>query len=264
MKRTILGVLAVLFLFSAIGNAQTTSTPTTYDDHFRFLAGIHGGGDFGNLFLALDAGVEVPFAKRFEIDLSDAYSPVVHVYNVVIPFEEHINLGTGSANITDVGGIVWVTPGKSLGLNGSAEYSTYSTNIHKGSYYAFGGLTWRKIVWGQPTRFTFDYFRQFDNGIVCGTVAACALPGANGTESDHVQGGEFGMVTRMGAVGPTIIRMTFSTSVGHVLTQGNPQCDGTFGVYIPSCKRGSAVSGGASMGVSFEFPRHRGLENNPF
>jgi hypothetical protein len=258
-----------MFLFASVGKAQTTpATSTVYDDHFRVLGGIEGGGNFGNLFMALDGGIEVPIAKRFELDISDAYSPVIHVYNVVIPFEQHVNLGTGSANIANVGGIVWISPGKSLGLNGSAEYSSYSTNISKGSYYAFGGLTWRKVAWGFPVRFTFDYFRQLDNGIACGTTAACALPGANGTESDHVQGGEFGMAVRMGAVGPTVIRMTFSTDVGHTLTQGNPQCDGTFGntggPNGGACPRGSAVSGGASMGVIFEFPRHRGLENNPF
>lgn len=269
MKRIILATLAVLFLFSPVSKAQTAQVATTYDDHFRVLGGIGGGGDFGNLFLALNGGIEVPFAKRAELDITDSYSPVIHVYNVIIPFEQHINLGTGSANIANVGGIVWISKGKSLGLNGSAEYSSYSTQISKGSYYAFGGLTWRKIAWGNPTRFSFDYFRQLDNGIACGTQAACALPGANGTESDHVQGGQFSMVTRMGAVGPAVIRLTFSTNVGHTLTQGNPQCDGTFGTKggngpNGSCPRGSAISGGASMGVIFEFPRHRGLENNPF
>jgi hypothetical protein len=266
MKRTILAAFAALFLFAAVGKAQTP-TPvltSTYDDHFRLLTGVHGGGDFGNLFLSLDAGVAIPFAKRLEFDFSDGFSPVFHIRNIVIPFEEHVNLGTGSANITNAGGIVWITPGKSLGLNGSVEYSSYSTMIHKGSWYASGGLTWRKMAWGQPTRFSFDYFRQFNNGIACGTPAACALPGANGTETDHVQGGEFGIVTRMGSVGPFVVDMTFNTSVGHLLTQGNQACDGSLGVFIPSCKRGSTVSGGASGGVVFEFPRHRGDENKLF
>jgi len=264
MKRVALAVFAVLFLFASIGKAQTTSTATTYDDHFRLLAGTHGGSDFSNLFLSLDAGMEIPVAKRLEFDLSDGYSPVVHVGGIVIPFEQHANLGTGSANVASGGVLVWVSPGRSLGLNGSVDYSSYSVSIHKGSYYAHGDLVWRKVAWGMPTRFSFGYFRQFNNGIACGTIAACSLPGANGTETDHVQGGEFGMVTRMGAVGPTVIRMTFNTNVGHVLTQGNQFCDGSLGIYIPSCKRGSAVGGGATMGVSFEFPRHRGLENNPF
>jgi hypothetical protein len=266
MKRTILAAFAVLFLFASVGKAQTPVPAMTsiYDDHFRFLTGLHGGGDFGNYFLSLDAGMEIPFAKRFEIDLSDGFSPVVKVYNIVIPFEEHINLGTGSANTATVGSTVWVSPGKSLGLNGSVEYSSYSTMIHKGSWYASGGLTWRKVAWGMPTRFTFDYFRQFNNGIACGNIAACSLPGANGTETDHVQGGQFGMVTRMGTLGPTVIRMTFSTNVGHVLTQGNQFCDGSLGIYVPSCKRGSTVSGGASMGISFEWLRHRGDEYKAF
>jgi hypothetical protein len=289
MKRTILAVLAVMFLmslFACKANAQTNpiadhvapgtqpilpavQTTPIYDDHSRFLIGMHGGGDLGNYFASLDMGIEVPFAKRFELDISDGFSPVFKVYNVVIPFESHVNLGAGSANITTVGGIIWITPGKSVGLSGSTDYSTYSTNIHKGSYYAHGGLTWRKVAWGIPTRFTFGYFRQFNNGIACGTVAACALPGANGTETDHVQGGEFGFTSRMGAVGPTVIRMTFSTNVAHLLTQGNPVCDSTFGVTggngpNGSCPRTGTVSGGASMGISFEFLRHKNHENEVF
>jgi len=268
-------LFACLFIAGAV-KAQTpdptptpTKTvvydPTAYDNHTRFLLGMNGGGDFGNLFLSFNAGLEVPIGNRLEIDLGDGFSPVFHVDGITIPFESHINLGTGSANIASGGAIIWVSPGKSLGLSGTVDYSAYSTSIHKGGYYVHSDLVWRKVAWQMPTRFSFGYFQQFQNGIACGNIAACSLPGANGTETNHVKGGEFGMVTRMGAIGPTVIRMTFSTNVGHLLTQGNQFCDGTLGIYVPSCKRGSAVSGGATMGVMFEFPRHRGLEyNNPF
>ena len=265
MKRAILAAFAVLFLCASVGRAQAIPAATSiYDEHFRFLTGVSGGGDLGNLFLSLNASMEIPVTKRLEIDLGDGFSPVFHVNGIVIPFEEHANLGTGSANIASGGVLVWVSPGRSLGLSGGVDYSAYSVNIHKGSYYAHGDLVWRKIAWGMPTRFNFGYFQQFNNGIACGTPAACALPGANGTETDHVQGGEFGLTTRMGAVGPTVIRMTFNTNVAHLLTQGNQACDGSLGVFIPSCKRGSTVGGGATMGVSFEFPRHRGDEYKAF
>src|ERR1700680_4477047 len=139
MKKLMIAVMFLMSLFVCKANAQTNpiadhvapgtqpilpaaQTPSAYDDHFRFLVGMHGGGDLGNYFASLDAGVEVPFAKRFEFDLSDGFSPVFKVYSVVIPFESHINLGTGSANITTAGGTVWITPGKSLGLRGRAEY----------------------------------------------------------------------------------------------------------------------------------------------
>jgi hypothetical protein len=258
MKR-ILSVFFLFSIFTQVGRAQGTTAPVPaatanpaviypddfpkYDDHFRFLLGVSGGTSFGNAFLSTSAGVEVPFAKRFEIDLGDAFSP----------YEEHIALGKGWANAANASGIVWVTPGKSLGINGGAEYSNYSVSIYKGSYYAMAGLTWRHTGFGLPTRFSFDYFRQFDNGI-----------SSNGTETDHLQGGEFTVTVRMGAVGPTVARMAFSTSVGHLLTQGDQACDGSLGVYIPSCKRGQAVSGGATVGVNFEFPRHRGEEDSLF
>jgi hypothetical protein len=198
------------------------------------------------------------------VDINDSFSP----------FESHVALGHGWANNLSAGGIVWISKGKSLGLNGSTDYSNYSVSISKGSYYAHGGLTYRTTAWGSPARFTFDYFRQYKNGIACGTVATCAIvnengsltirPGVNGTETDHIQGGEFGMAVRMGSVGNSIVRLTFSTSVGKVFTQGNEACDGSLGVYLPSCKRGSTVSGGAEMGLVFEIPRHRGYEDSLF
>lgn len=262
MKRTILAVLAILFVFAPVIRAQTTPNPAVIypsplnnnDVHARFLAGFEGGSSFGNMFLSVTAGAEIPFAKRFELDLGDSFSPL----------EEHIALGHGWANVAQGGGIVWITKGKAVGLNGSVTYSNYNTDIAKGGYYSHSGVTYRTYAWGVPTRFTFDYFREFDNGIACGTRAACLLPGANGTETDHVQGGEFGFAARMGSVGPSVVRLTFTTSVGHTLTQGNQACDGSLGVYIPSCKRGSAVSGGATMGVVFEFPRRRGYEDSLF
>jgi hypothetical protein len=262
MKRTILAVFAILFLFAPVMKAQNTTSDSSviypqqleYDNHTRFLTGFEGGNSFGNMFFSATAGAEIPLAKRFEIDINDSFSPL----------ESHIALGHGWANVASGGGIVWIAKSKSLGLNGSVDYSNYSTQIAKGGYYVHSGLTWRTYAWGSPARFTFDYFRQFNNGIACGDIAGCSKPGANGTETDHVQGGEFGFAVRLGSTGPANVRLTFSTSVGHVLTQGNQACDGSLGVFIPSCKRGSTVSGGATMGLVFEFPRHRGYENNLF
>jgi hypothetical protein len=263
MKRCIFAVFALLCLCVApSGHAQTSQViydPTVYDNHTRFLVGVTGGSVYSNLFVALNAGVEIPIKNRFELDFNDGFSPVIKVGTVSIPFEEHLGQGVGWGNNVRGGGILWVT--KSVGLNSSVEYSNYSTNIYKGSGYAFGGVTLRRMAWGVPARFTFDYVRQFNNGIFPNNVS--------GTETAHLQGADFGLTTRMGHLGPSIVRMVVSFQAGHVLTQGNPVCDGTFGVTggngpNGSCPRTGAWAGGASGGVIFEFPRHSNLENNPF
>ena len=254
--------LALLSVAGASGQSNPAviyPSQDTYDSHIRFLTGFEGGTSFGNMFVSVTAGAEIPFAKRFEVDVNDSFSPI----------ESHVNLGSGLANDASAGGIVWITKDKSLGLNGSVNYSSYNTDIAKGSYYAHSGLTYRAYAWGDPARFTFNYFRQFNNGIACGTLSAFQVRGANGTETDHVQGGEFGMAVRMGSTGPAVVRLTFSTSVGRVLTQSNPICDGTFGITggngpNGSCYRTTAISGGATMGLVFEFPRHHGDEDALF
>ena len=204
------------------------------------------GSSFGNDFFGVTTGVEIPFAHRYELDLGDMFSPVEH----------HIALGSGRANKASAGGRVWLTKG--FGLNGSAEYSSYNvTTASKGADYAFIGVTWRKIAWGNPARFSLDYVREFRNGI-----------SANGTESAHLQGGDFSMVFRLGCSILFCSRIVVDFQAGHVLTQGNPICDGTYGnTGGPNggpCHRGGVWSGGSMGGFVFEFPHHRGSEDTPF
>lgn len=227
----------LLFAFVLLAGTLRAQT-ANYDDRARAIAGVSGGNSFGNLFFSTGIGVEIPVAGRFEIDAADSFSPL----------EEH--LGRGWANQISAGGIVW---NENIGFDGAVDYSNYSTSIAKGGYYAQGGVAWRRYAWGKPVRFSFDYFRQFRNGV-----------SPNGTETDHVQGGTFTIQSRLGAAGPVTIRTVLSISAGHLLTQGNPACDGSRGVYLPSCKRAGAVSGGGSFGIYFEFPRHRGYEESVF
>lgn len=239
--------LLILVLFVQVSRAQELYSPSSqYDDKARVLVGTAGGSSFGNYFFGLRAGVEVPFAHRFELDLQDTFSPI----------ERHISLGSGRANQVSAGGHFWLTKG--FGLSGSAEYSNYSvTAASKGSDYAFIGVTWRKVVWGIPARFYFDYIREFKNGI-----------SANGTESAHLQGGDFAMAFRMGCFRSICRRIVFDYQAGHVLTQSNPICDGTYGkTGGPNggpCYRTGAWSGGASGSFIVEFPRHRGYGDLAF
>jgi hypothetical protein len=266
MKRTILAVLAVLFLFAPLSRAQST-TPTTnpaviypaplneYDNHVRGTFGFTGGSIYGNDFLDMSVGVEAPFAKRFEADASYTFTPIEH----------KIGIGFGTAQGYRVGGIVWVL--KNLGVNGSFVHSSYNVaqkgapNLAKAGEDVFGGLTYRRIAWGVPVRFTFDYVRQINNK--CADIVYVGSKPVNCIESNYLQGGDFNMVARMGSKGPFIIRMVMDLQVGRVKNQGNPQCDGTFGG-PDICPQTSTTAGGASGGVVFEFPRHRGYEDSPF
>jgi hypothetical protein len=232
----VLLLLLVALLVPAHVGAQT-----------RVLFGVSGGDSFDNYNFGVQAGLEVPFAKHFELDLKDTFSPI----------ESHVALGSGRANVASVGGIVWLT--KSWGLSGQVEDSSYNvTKVTKDADYAFGGLVYRTILGGAPTRLTFDYVRQFNNGI-----------SPSGLESSHLQGASIGFSMRFGCVGAVCIRNSENFVFGRVLTQSNPVCDGTFGITggngpNGTCPRGSALGGGVTGSIMFEFPRRRGKENDVF
>lgn len=217
-------VLAVIMLFAVKSRAQT-----------RVLFGAAGAQDFDNSSLGVTASIEVPFAKRLEVDLSDTFSPL----------ESHVSLGGGRANTTNATGRIWFG---SWGVNGGAEDSMYDvTKVTKDGDYAFGGITKRAVVGGLPARFSFDYIRQFNNGIT-----------STGLESSHLQGFEFGYTMRFGCVGSVCVRNSEDFVFGRVLTQGNPQCDGTYGLTGGPgggpCYRTAAFGGGVKASITMEFP----------
>jgi hypothetical protein len=237
MRNRILIALAlfIAFLIPAHSNAQT-----------RVLLGASGGDSFDNYSFGVQAGLEVPFAKHYELDLQDTFSPI----------ESHVSLGAGRANIASVGGQIWFSP--SWGINGRVEDSAYNvTKVTKDADYAFGGLTYRAVVGGLPARFSFDYIRQFNNGI-----------SPSGLESSHLQGADFGFTVRFGCFSAFCVRTSEDFVFGRVLTQSNPICDGTFGVTGGpgggACPRASAFGGGVTASILLEFPRHRGHEYDRF
>jgi hypothetical protein len=225
-------ILSVVFLLAVLAIGLPAQTV--------FLAGATAGSSFGNLFLGATAGLEMPITKHYELDLYDTFSPL----------ESHIKLGTGWANVADGGAHIWFTP--NFGLNGRVSYSNYSvTKVRKGGDYTFGGVTWRKLVWHTPARFSLDYIREFNNGIT-----------SDGIESSHLQSGEFEFEARLGCARIACIREVFSFEVGHVLQQGNPVCDGEFGAV--SCPRAGGWAGAFTGSLFFEFPRRRGHEDDIF
>lgn len=236
MKRLSIGLcLAFLFLFFVpSSHAQT-----------RYLVGAEGGDSFDNYNFGVTAGIEVPFLKHFELDLKDTFSPI----------ESHVALGTGRANITTAGGIIWLTQG--WGLTGSVEDSMYDvTKVTKDADYAAGGLVYRGIVLGLPARFSFKYINQFNNGV-----------SPTGLETSQLKGGDITATVRFGCFGKTCVRLTEDFVFGRVLTQGNQNCDGSLPVVAPNVycgPRAAAFGGGTTASIVFEFPRHRGHEGDVF
>jgi hypothetical protein len=236
--------LVMLLLLTSQASAQSI------DRHIRVLAGADGGSIYGSDFIDLNAGIEAPISRRFEGDAN------IHV----AVLEHKIGLGFGSAWGYRLGGIVWVT--RNLGINSYFSHSAYNiTQAKKSGSDMLTGVTYRTYL-GAPVRFSFDYLRQVDNHVEDITYNCKGKP-INGTESNYLQGGEFNMQVRMGTLGPSIVRLVFDTQVGRSRNQGNPRCDGTFVGHI-TCPRTSTIAGGASVGVLFEFPRHRRYENSRF
>lgn len=235
MKKLIGILMLLVSLFAIQTKAQT-----------RVLFGVTGAQAYDNSSVGVTAALEIPFLTRYELDLKDTFSP----------FESKVALGGGRANIAGAGGFVWLT--ENWGLTGRVEDSSYNvTKITKDADYAFGGLAYRGIVGGLPARFTFQYIRQFNNGIT-----------PSGVESSHLQGFDFGFSVRYGCFGFVCVRNSTDFSAGRVLTQGNPVCDGTFGVTggngpNGSCPRGSALGGGVQMTIALE-RRPRGRESDKF
>ena len=226
------------FLVAALLVLSAFSTKLRAQDQPLIYVGGTGGYSFSNGFIGPVIGFELPI-KRLEFSGEESFDPVEH----------HASLGSGYAEQTSVRTDLWLT--NHWSVNGQYQVSSYHTKISKAGQYAYAGVAWYGIVGGQTTEFTFSYFQQLNNGI-----------SSNGTETDHVKGGSFEFFTRMGCSGVFCYRFYGEFEAGHLLTQGNPVCDGTYGVTGgPNgglCPRQGAVSGGASLGFAVEFPRHRG------
>jgi hypothetical protein len=157
-----------LLLALALSVVPIHAQSTNIDYTRRIDIGSYGGAEFGNTFLGVTTAIAIPIRYRLELSLTDSLSP----------FETHIALGHGYANIVNVGGTVWLSEG--FGINSSFEYSAYSvTNVKKGGYFAFGGVTFRRYVLGVPSRISLDYVRQVNNGISSAGVESAHLQGVN-------------------------------------------------------------------------------------
>lgn len=202
----------------------------------RILLGGAGGSEFGNDSGGFKASIEQPFSRRYEIDLSDTFSPL----------ENHIGFGHGTANVARVVGDLWVS--LHFGISGGGEFSDYHvTQLTKGGYSALAGPILRLKVRGIPMRIGVSYAGQFHNGT-----------NSLGVETNHLQGAMFTLTSRMGCVGAVCFRLGEEIVSGHFLQQGNPVCEAT------TCPRQGSTGGGAQVSFAVEFPRPRGRENDIF
>ena len=230
MKKLIAIFILALSLLSTKAKAQT-----------NVLLGISGGATYSNVLLGPSVAVEIPFHKKYELDLQDSFSP----------YEFHTALGNGWTN--QATGTFNYKLTQRYGLNASFEDSRYSvTKVAKAGEYIHAGFDYRDVLAGSPAHFYFDYVRQIRNGIA-----------PNGTETSQLQGGEVGFTMRWGCYSNYCIRFEEDNMFGGVKTQGNPLCDGTF--YGPvTCPRTRTLSGGFTAGIYFEFPRRKETEDNIF
>lgn len=245
MKK-ILGLLILVFslLFVSSSQAQT-----------RVLVGVGGGDLYSNVYGAVLGGIELPIGNHLEIDGGGQLSPRVSLAGFTINLEKKLNLGTGWAYNYDGVGRVWLT--HSFGLDAGIVRSGYAvTATSKNENFVNAGISYRRVWFGTPTRFTFDYKQEITNGL---------LP--NGDETNNLKGGSVTIDTRFGCASVLCFRFRTNIQGGVVSNQGNPACDGSGAPnpqHLPLCPRSKATSGGASFNLLLEFPRHKGTENDPF
>lgn len=220
MKKLLFSLLMIIMLFSTSAKAQTS-----------YMIGISGADQFNNLSAGVTAGIIVPFLHRYEFDLQDTYSP----------YETHVGLGHGHANIASAGGIVWL--GKNIGISGKIEDSGYSvTQVSKTAFYVLSGLVIKHYVFGIPSRVSVGYAGQVNNGIL------------NGIETSKLQGAYVGIDSRLVCSERACLRFQEQLSFGRVLEQGNPVCDGTYGA--DTCgSRNKAFGGGVSVSLVLDLHR---------
>lgn len=235
MKKLIVVLLVVMSMFSVKASAQT-----------RVLVGVDAGSGFGSLFAGPSLGIETG-TNRAELD----------AYGTYLPAYQHPSAGgNGFAYKYSVGPTIWFT--KSVGFNGSVNNSAYKTaTVSKDQQFFTAGVSLRKSIQGMPIRFKWDYLQEFNDGIA-----------ADGTESSHLKGGSYEMDMLTGCHGAVCFRLDITGRIARVLQQGNPVCDGTFGVTGgPNggpCYRTASSSGAFDLKLSVVWPRPRGHESDPF
>ena len=225
-------LLSVLFLVICLAFVPQAHAQT------NFTVGVSGADAFDNLSAGVTAGIDPTFLKRVQVSLYDIYSP----------YEVKVGLGQGHANIASAGLIGWVRP--TFGFEGKIEDTGYSvTQVSKTAFDVLGGFVKKTYLFGVPTRIGAGGVFEINNGIV------------NGVETNHMEGAYIRLDGRMYCSSTACLRIIEQFEAGHVLTQGNPLCDGTIGngsqVGFSPCPRKGAFGGGVSLSLVLDLHRHQ-------
>lgn len=228
--------LLIILIFAIPAAAQT-----------RVQGGVFGTGAFNNYQAGVFGSVDVPIGKHFEVGFLDGYS-----FTEIKP-----GVGKGTANVARVTGTAWFTP--KIGVSVFGEQSGYTlATLSKGAIYVAGGPVFRLHVLGFPARLTLGYLAQLNNGIV------------GGIETSYMLAAIISVQTRLGCAGQVCFHLTHEFAMGSVLSQGNPQCDGTYGngsqakPPMDPCDRSRMMGGGFAMRLGAVFGHRKGTEDDLF
>lgn len=198
----------------------------------QVLIGGTTGEDYNNAYYGLASRLEVPIGSRFEID-----------GNASIGKESKSGYGTGY--FYDFSPTGYVFPFREWGGNISIGKTSYFLNsISKQEYYSQCGITYRKDSPNIPIWWDLDYVWEIKNGI-----------SPDGTETNHLKGIENVFDFNIGCSKKLCYRFDISSEAGKFLNQGNPQCDGSYG--IDTCPRSSSFGGGIGATFYLEFPKRK-------
>jgi hypothetical protein len=217
MKQTIL--LLCLLISTKVFAQRSVTTGTVETD-----------GGLGYTFPVVDLTQSVEFPmKGFELDPAVTYS-VAHKIGINNGYELSGNLA----------GDIWLT--NSFGLADNVSYTRLkNSNYQKNSFLIEPGVAFRN----ERLQSKFTFYGLIPNGTI-----------QNGIESNRVSGLQFNWQMLMGSAGPFTIRANLLTGYYHGYSQGNPECDGTYGGPI-TCPRESWNTGNVEVGISFVFPKQK-------
>lgn len=213
----------------------------------RVQVGTFGTGAWNNYQAGIFGAIDAPIGKHFEVGFLDGYS-----FSEIKP-----SVGKGTANVARITGTAWLTPKVGISVIGEESGYTLGT-LSKGALYVAGGPVFRLRMLDFPARLTLGYISQLNNGIV------------GGIETSYMRAALISVQTRLGCTGAICFHLTHEFTIGSVKTQGNPQCDGTYGngaqakPPMEPCPRSRMMGAGFQMRFGAVFPRRRGTEDDLF
>lgn len=172
--------------------------------------------------LNFGAVLEQPITKYAEWQLSASWSP-----------SNKIATRDGNSVMVKTSGIAWLH--KNIGFNAGVRYGhTWTGVFHKGGAIAYGGPVLR--FYDDEVRLYAVHIRQIFEGI-----------DKAGIETSNIRGAEIMPEIKFGR-----FRVGYRWVIARGLSQGNPQCDGTFTKEI-TCPRDPwlALSSGVRLGFEF-------------